>query len=275
MKYFYPPRDVDRIKESLRKETRFSLRLGQISFYTDTGIVKTLIPKPLEPVVPALALAYFSDVYRSNIGISYRESALAVTCRHRDEYGIYFLSIPVTDDMALIMGREVYGIPKKLADAISIDMDESGFEGICTRKGTDVMAGFMEPGRSIDQAELIRILNPNQEPIPETMEMTAFTFKHFLSPAGFGFDYPTRLVRQKTASRLLGKATVGQNIQLDLCSSPVDPFGEIPVEKIAFGYYGEFDAVMHKGAVLAEVDDHEYTPFAFNGLDTLPDFVER
>jgi acetoacetate decarboxylase len=53
---------------------------------------------------------------RTNFGVSYLESALFLRAEFDGEEGNYCLAMPVTNDMALILGREVFGYPKKMAN---------------------------------------------------------------------------------------------------------------------------------------------------------------
>ena len=46
--------------------------------------------------------------------MSYLEGALFLTAEHDGDEGIYCLSMPVTNDMAMIGGQEIFGYPKKI-----------------------------------------------------------------------------------------------------------------------------------------------------------------
>jgi acetoacetate decarboxylase len=63
--------------------------------------------------------------------VTYLESALFLQAEFNGEIGDYCLSMPVTNDMALILGREIFGYPKKIG--------QIGFN----RRGQDV-EGWME-----------------------------------------------------------------------------------------------------------------------------------
>ncbi len=47
--------------------------------------------------------------------------------------------MPVTDDTALIAGREVYGFPKQIAERIELSRSASAVVGSVVRKGTEIL----------------------------------------------------------------------------------------------------------------------------------------
>jgi acetoacetate decarboxylase len=63
------------------------------------------------------------------------ESALFLQAEYNGEEGAYCLAMPVTNDMALILGREVFGYPKKMAD-IYIKRNGEKVEGWTERHNT-------------------------------------------------------------------------------------------------------------------------------------------
>src|SRR5215472_12064564 len=88
-------------------ETLFAL------WETSQETVERFLPPPLQAAQRPLALAMFSARKRTSIGPVYREAALALGAEANGQEGFYFLSMPVTDSMALVFGRESLGYPRK------------------------------------------------------------------------------------------------------------------------------------------------------------------
>ena len=94
-----------------------------VYFETKPEIVEKLLPPPLEPTALPIGAAFVANYPKTNFGVRYLESALFLLAQHNGEEGAFCLSMPVTNDIALILGREIFGYPKKMAD---IDIERKG-----------------------------------------------------------------------------------------------------------------------------------------------------
>jgi len=118
---------VRSLDEISRREKHFSKGyvLGDgvmvmVIFRTKAEVVKRVLPPPLEPDPASTGLVYVTEFHRTNFGATYNEGALFISAQYKGEVGKYCLSMPVTNDMALIWGREVYGFPQKIAETIHV-----------------------------------------------------------------------------------------------------------------------------------------------------------
>jgi acetoacetate decarboxylase len=214
-----------------------------------------------------------AEIHRTNFGVTYNEAALCLFAQHNGEVGRYCLSMPVTDDMALISGREIYGVPKKLAETIRVTRSGNTVTGVCVRKGIPII------GITVN---LTRPATPD-DAAPAT---PFYLFKYFPNPdiqVG-SFDYPPRLIKYRmevahaqvlddavhhgAGARVRGgRVEVGDG-ELTLTASRHDPLHEIPVEAVLSARYVEgFSVRMGPGAVVAEVDPATFQPYAFNKMD--------
>jgi acetoacetate decarboxylase len=218
-------------------------------FRTKAEAVKRVLPPPLEPDPDSTGLAYVAEFHRTNFGVTYNEAALFISAQYKGEAGNYCLSMPVTNDMAMIGGREVYGFPKKMAEKISIEREENKVTGVCIRKGIPIitiktnLTGPAEP-------EALPPAKPN------------YLFKYFQDPGLSTFDYKPRLVKQHSEIDW-GKVEIG-NGELTLAKSEYDPIYEIPIEEVLMtGYTKGLEIRMQPGEVIAEVDPIEFMPYSF------------
>ena len=83
---------------------------------TTPEAIEKLLPPPLKPAEKPLALAFVANYPSTNFSVPYKESALFVNASFEGQEGFYCLAMPVTNDMAMAGGREVWGYPKKLAN---------------------------------------------------------------------------------------------------------------------------------------------------------------
>ncbi|MFW9938805.1 MAG: acetoacetate decarboxylase family protein, partial [Candidatus Thorarchaeota archaeon] len=83
---------------------------------TKEEIVERLLPPPLEPISKPIAFCFIANYPSTNQGLPYHEGALILRCQFEGVMGNYYLAMPVTDDRAMIGGREIFGFPKKMAN---------------------------------------------------------------------------------------------------------------------------------------------------------------
>ena len=205
-------------------------------FYTDPDVLGKILPRPLRPPNNPLALAFVAHYPQTSFGTIYNEAALFVQARYRGRLGMYCLSMPVDDDMAMAGGREVFGYPKKMAESISLETVGSKVIGSAVRKGTEILRIEVEPktAEGIEKLAMTGVPDPNGA---RSFEVTAYMFKYFTAPSMRGFDYLPRLVAEPIVLRprpdvLFGDGTV------TLTSSPFDPLGEVPVVEMVTCAYG-------------------------------------
>ena len=70
-------------------------------FRTDPSVLGKILPRPLRPPSNPLALAFVVHYPETNYGIVYNEAALFAQAEYRGRSGMYCLSMPVDDDMAM------------------------------------------------------------------------------------------------------------------------------------------------------------------------------
>jgi acetoacetate decarboxylase len=226
---------------------------------TQPEIVRRLLPPPLRPPPRPLALGFLANYPRTNFGVSYLEGALFLRAEFNGEPGNYCLSMPVTNDMALTAGREIFGYPKKIG-RINLARDGERVAGWAERHGVR----FCEIGAKLTgkfntqdaQDVFAQVLGSSGKPL-----IVTFNFKHFPAPDGMGFDYPPRLIREEVE---FGPTSIqiGEG-EIALHSSDFDPWAEVEVVRVLGAVYTVGNNSMRKGAVVAEVDPMAFAPFSF------------
>ncbi len=218
-------------------------------------------------------MAFMAKYPKTSFGSVYNEAALSLVVEYAEEVGVYCLTMPVTEDMALIGGREIFGFPKKIADEISLERTENGVKGRYVRRGIELMNLSMSFDEEVEANKLAEMLSTltSQELGDKEWEATSYNFKFFQSPQMIGFDYKPRLVKQVTTFRPSSRIKLSYNFDLKLGSSDHDPLAEIPVKEPVLGFYGIFTNTMHPGEVVAEVEEEQFIRYAFSKVDFLPE----
>lgn len=107
-------------------------------FEIDGEAARRWLPSSLkldEPARASIFLAYFpNNTFRS----VYREAGLFLHVRHWGMPAIFSPWMIVDDDVALILGRELFGYPKKLGE-ISWSLEGDAIEGVAQRRGTELV----------------------------------------------------------------------------------------------------------------------------------------
>ena len=243
---------------NMRRETGefYEAQMLTVVWETKPEIAARLIPPPTKK---PLAFSFIADYPRTNFGVTYLEAALFLQVEFNGETGAYCLSMPVTSDMAMAGGREVYGYPKKIAN-IELNRDGKNVEGWAERHAVrfvDIRAKLTGKFNTEGAQETFsEILGQKGESV-----VVAFNFKHFPAPEGDQFDYAPRLVREEVEFRPY--LIEGGEADVILNPSAHDPWAEVEVVKIIGALYTHGNNTMRRGKVVAEVDPIAFAPHAF------------
>lgn len=255
-------RDIDEItqrSEKLKNPVFTNAETLTVLWETKPDIIERILPAPLKPVKLPLVFAFVANYPKTNQGLPYHESALFVRAEYNGESGNYYLAMHVTDDRAMIGGREVYGYPKKIAN-IHLERKGSDVHAWSERINTRNIEARVKLTGKFNDPRLSKLMGePGFMPTPQTPSVN-FNFKYFPAPEKTGFDYKPRLVRQETAlqpqSMEIGEA------ELILKSSPHDPWAELEVVKVLGAFYLKSNNTMFPGSVVAEVDAQAFLPYS-------------
>lgn len=245
-------------------------------FRTAPDIVQEILPQPLKPSLDAYGIAFVARYSDTNFGCVYNEGALFLNCEFKGERGIYCLSMPVDDDMAMIGGREFYGYPKKMAERISLESNGNYVVGCVTRKGTEIIRIECQLENEAGDDLFGNLAYPTEDwDGIKCQKLVSFLFKHFPSPSGDNLDYFPRLIREPILLRPIGKLRAGTG-KIFLGCTASDPLGVIPVNSISNITYGLFHNTMLPGKIVGRV----WNPFRFMKhacfkMDLVPTIIDN
>jgi acetoacetate decarboxylase len=238
----------------------YDARMLVVFWETKPQIVRRLLPPILKPAARPIAMAFVADYPKTNFDVAYRESALFLRAQWEGVEGGYCLAMPVTNDIAMAGGREVFGFPKKIAD-IRLNHDGDTLEGSTERRGVRFMEIKAKLTGTFNAADAqAMIMGPDVNPDGST-EAVSYNFKHFPAPDGTGFDYSPRLVKQVTTMRPK-EVQIGE-AEVVLRPSDYDPWAEVEIVRVLGAVYTVGDNSMKSGMVVAEMDPIQFAPYAF------------
>ena len=251
-----------RSKEEIKKRYKqyekgyklLDVKLLYAMFTTTMEAVEHLLPPPLEPGDTLVCVAFIAEYHRTNFIPPYNEAAVFIPCQYKGEAGRYCVSMPVTTDIAMIGGREVYGYPKKIAEKIFIERVGNEIHGQCVRYGFPIVE---------IKGTLMDVLDSREAPGP------SFVIKSLLDEKGVGANKNPILIRNVNPSEF-DKVEIGEGT-LTFGESKYDYLHEIPIDQVMAIMYMENGTItMPPGEVVVEIDADEYTPYHFIKYDWEP-----
>jgi acetoacetate decarboxylase len=249
------------IKKKELRTTKFkNAEMITVLWETKPEIVKKLLPPPLKPVSRPIAFVFIVDYPSTNQGLPYHEGALILRCKFNEEMGNYYLAMPVTDDRAMIGGREIFGFPKKIAN-VHLERNDKEVYAYSERLGVKNIEIRVKLTGKFNTPETPKIIK-ELGLLPGRKKNTVnYNFKYFPAPNKDGFDYNPWLVKQETAVH--PKSMEMGEVEITLNSTIHDPWAEIEIVKVLGALYIKTDNTMFPGEKVAEVNPDQFLPYSY------------
>ncbi|WP_060863381.1 acetoacetate decarboxylase family protein [Paenibacillus riograndensis] len=249
-------KDVNEIvKRTTTPTTFYNAETLTVYWETSPGIIRRILPPPLEPGPRPLVQAFVADYPRTSFCEPYREAAIFVLAQYNGQLGSYCLSMPINDDIAMGLGREIYGFPKKMAN-ISLSKEDQRISGSVSRRDIEffrvkaALSGKMNAG---DGQQILDKYYGDGLPV--------FNIKYSKSADGNGFDLPPLLIGQSTSMDI--SVLKAAEVEVTLSDSPHDPWAELEVVKLLGGIYTVSNTILLRGSVLAKVNPVNFLPYSY------------
>lgn len=202
---------------------------------------KFYLPKELKPIEGSLDTLLILEYPDTSIG-PYNEAILIISCTYQNKPGVFIYSIYVDDDVALAAGREIWGIPKKIAEISLSKIKKNKINGKVSRKGTtifDVSAEILdiEPGLNPrDMFESIPFYN--LKIIPDVADNTKPALRQLTETS-------IKIEKVYTQNGVLVNYLKSQKSQYDISHEVLE--GAV---KDLGGFYAEYDFILPNGKIL-------------------------
>jgi acetoacetate decarboxylase len=244
--------ELERIGQEREVYEPYNVEGVTVMWETKPEIVERLLPPPLKPAGLPIATAFIGRYPKTNLCPQYSEGSLSLWAEFNGEEGLYCLALPGTNDMAMALGRERFGYPKKLAN-IWFNRAMTYVEGFIERHGVRF---FELRGRLSSKFRTEGF----QGQVPNEQEFTCYNFKHFLAADGRGFDYNPCLIRV----RLIVSTKVAElaEVRVVLRPSEYDPWSEVEIIRMLGAVYVVGNRTTLKGSVEAELDPAAFAPYS-------------
>jgi acetoacetate decarboxylase len=104
----------------------------------DPVAARRWVPRPLRLASPARATVFTGWFPHNTFGSVYHEAGLFLHVEHGKKSAIFSPWMLVDDDVALILGRELLGYPKKMG-TIDFRIDGDRISGVASRRGAELV----------------------------------------------------------------------------------------------------------------------------------------
>jgi acetoacetate decarboxylase len=210
-------------------------RWMRFDYETDSESVAELIPEQLSLTDPAIASMSFIDYPWSTLG-PYHEAFLAVQVMYGDEPLVYLTYLILDRDTPILVGRELYGYPKKMGCVEFIREEDLLAAYVERPRGTRICSGVMRPEEQLD-------------PLPDGTPLKTCSLRVIPSPEK---DKDHSLVELIEADLIVSSVemwTGPGNCHLTGASA-LDPWHKLPVKAMISCVYMVFDFELSYGQIL-------------------------
>jgi acetoacetate decarboxylase len=239
--------EVARIRAVLKQPRFVASEMLMVEFLTRPDIIKSVLPPGFEPVSEPLVTAMVGR-WRSNCVGDYCGGAIYVPARYQGIEAPYVLAMYMDADHAIMLGRDVFGEPKKRATSNLYHRGKS-MHGYVERLGV----------RLIDiRAVLEKDLGPG------TASGANFNIK--ATPAADSTSCEDDAV--VTLAEFDNNLTVRRegHADLKLASNPHDPVGDIEIVQLRTASYVEGDLIARARAI-GRIPKDEFFPYLLGRMD--------
>jgi acetoacetate decarboxylase len=243
------PDEIRKIEERLGAPAFLQGKMMSVSFLTRPEFVREVLPPPLEPTSQPLVTVSVCTFATSNCVGAFAGGVVDVLARYKGIEANHCLAMPMSTDVAIIFGRELFGEPKKQG-RVRLESDGDVVRGTVERFGIPYI---QLEGRFTENV-----------PITGPVFSDRFHFKFMHAANGKGLEFDPIIVQAhfrnqfKVMKRGEGKVT--------LKATAHDPLGEIEIVKLMGASYSEGD-IFAEAKAIGTVSAEKFLPYAFQNID--------
>jgi acetoacetate decarboxylase len=124
-----------------------------IEFEANREEIERITPEPFEPATHNRLKAFFADNRQPPVSFGFHEVAIVQEVYFEGKKAFTIPYIWVSDDLAMLAGRELYGMTKLLCDKDKLRVHANQIYGALARDGVTMMEGSMVVEREAEPDE--------------------------------------------------------------------------------------------------------------------------
>ena len=230
----------------------------------DRKMVERFIPPPLKliPRVPLInifvqQLTLNGGKGNESLNHGYLENITGALVSYKGKAGMFAITIQIESDIGAMIGREMFGTPKKIGQ-FEYEKNGSSFSWKVMRRGITLIeaSGEIQDEES-DAENMIKIIeNPTYH-----LHQTIGTF------SGQHYAYPPRLMQMNVVIKNVHRMHPCNDVKMVFHESPFDPMCFLQPKEICAVSYVNADTYIDTVSTLEELDSEEMLPYLFCKLD--------
>lgn len=256
--------DVANFSRNIHVDNQVGLLLA---YETPQAVIDHIVPPHLRAVAPVVC-AYICEIKDPNFGAPFMESAIWIPVTYQDKAkGNYFLALTLHgagEECGKIVGRDCQGLPKKTADLIDVRLFGGIARARVIRHGVELMNVKVTLDGSYNDLRCNSFIGTHRE--GDRIDSYNIFHKVDLTPTPRGVDFGNaRLMYTKYEN--ICKDFIQGKLEIKMCSSPDDPYGELEVVKpLGAAWYRYTECARVDAGLLCALNTEEVMPYLMSGL---------
>ncbi|WP_237720562.1 MULTISPECIES: acetoacetate decarboxylase family protein [Rhodococcus] len=239
-----------------------TVRWLTVAYPTTEDIAAVVLPRPLSPAASPEVLIWVAEFIGASFTAgdgtvetrpAYMQAGINLRCRHGDTEGAYAIGTYVEGLNHGILGRELFGLPKKQSRNVHLHDHGRHLDfAVSNAAGATLISGTVDHAATPPADERTAAIVPD-------WFTTQFTAKIIPSADGAGFDI-SRLVRIPFAFTVTGPLRQGE-ASLEFTESGSDPLHILAVKGSVRTTYGHARLDIDYGTYLDHLDPADLPTF--------------
>ena len=205
---------------------------------SEMEVLKKLVPPPLVPNQSGLMFFYVGKLnFMSQVNEPefYHEASISIPVTFEGKPGNYSVVLYVDKALPIVVGREIWGFPKKDAEIVYQETKDK-ISAQVQRFGTTIV-------------ELSADLGGEAQQVPDATSVPYITFK-IIPSVEKGATPDVKQLTSVVGNETIISLRTANEVSLKYNSTTADPLGEIPVLDVVYARFTIFDTVLDYGEVL-------------------------
>ncbi|MFV0441016.1 MAG: acetoacetate decarboxylase family protein [Lachnospirales bacterium] len=235
-----------------------------VCWSTDPKVVKRILPPPLEMVGPVV-FAYIINIQEATFCSRYTEGAMAIPATYNGVQGLYWTSFMLGGpgaQMGTFAGREVGGIPKKIADEIRVERSGNYAHAYVERHGIRIIDVELDITGKYNNIAAKGVFG---EPVKDLeVLLNGFFYKYDVNKNEDGIvEFSDGRLITVAFDTVYDKWEKGE-AKVTLTDSIEDPWAELEVIEVLGAGYCRNSIDLSKSTKLTDVNLDEVLPYILN-----------
>jgi len=259
---FFTPKE--KVQQFLKDTVMYDQEGLYLTWATDQEVLDKILPPQVKAVAP-VTFAYIINIQKATFGARYTEAALGIPAICAGVQGVYWLEFLLAGpgaEMGTDLGREIIGIPKKIADDISIRRMGDKAVASATRHGVKFFEVEMDITGEYATEAALGVLGDPKPGEQMTLPGIFYRFSYEQTREGDIKVFDSRFAQM--AFDITYHSFEKGTAEVTLRDSIDDPWAEVVCNQVLGAAYIKNDIDLAWSEDLCQADYEEVAPYIMN-----------